>query len=144
MLSQIARPTQELQRQETWTPRLSQVSWIYSPACVCHDSNSPFSGKTASVNQLIAMLGEAFPDLKLTVEQILLEEETAAVRWKIEGTHLGSLPEIAPTWRKINITGMSFLRFEHGQVVEEWTEWDALSMLEQLGLVNWPVHVLVH
>ncbi|MBN9391425.1 MAG: ester cyclase [Chloroflexi bacterium] len=124
--------------QDIWHGKLDLVTTLYAPDCIYHDSNSPFELPTGreGIKQLVNILRTAFPDMVLSIESVILEEEIVVVRWKLAGTNTGPLLAAGPTGRAVNITGISQLRFANGQVVEEWTNWDALGMLEQLGLVE--------
>jgi steroid delta-isomerase-like uncharacterized protein len=124
--------------QDIWHGKLDLVTTLYAPDCIYHDSNSPFELPAGpdGIKQLVNILRTAFPDMVLSIESIILEEDIAVVRWIMVGTNTGPLLVAVPTGRAVNITGISQLRFANGQVVEEWTNWDALGMLEQLGLVE--------
>ena len=126
--------------QDIWHGKLDLVPTLYAPDCIYHDSNSPFALPSGpqGIKQFVNILRTAFPDMILSIESVLLEEEFVVVRWKMTGTNTGPLLTAAPTGRKLDITGISQLRFDNGQVVEEWTNWDALGMLVQLGLVELP------
>jgi len=77
----------------------------------------------------------AFPDLRLTVEDIIAEGETVVARWSCRGTHKGDLNGIAPTGKQFNVTGVSIARFTNGKMSEGFVNWDALSLMQQLGVV---------
>jgi len=77
----------------------------------------------------------AFPDLALTVEQTVAEGDYVATRWTSRGTHKGELFGIAPTGKEAVVTGISIDRWQDGKIVESWTNWDTLGLLQQLGAV---------
>ena len=77
----------------------------------------------------------AFPDLKLTVEQVVAEGDYVATRWSARGTHKGELFGIAATGKQSTVTGITIDRWLNGKVVESWTNWDTLGLLQQLGVV---------
>ncbi len=56
-------------------------------------------------------------------------------RWSCRGTHKGDLSGIAPTGKQFTISGISIARFASGKMVEGWINWDALGLLQQLGVV---------
>jgi predicted ester cyclase len=78
----------------------------------------------------------AFPDISITVDQVVAAGDTAAGRWTARLTHSGGALGIKPTGRAMTITGMSFIRVANGQVVEGWNEWDRLSLATALGTVT--------
>ncbi len=80
----------------------------------------------------------AFPGNQLTVEDYLAEGDTVVSRWTGRGTHKGDLMGIAPTGKQVTVTGISIQRIANGKIVEEWSNYDMLGMLQQLGVVPMP------
>jgi ketosteroid isomerase-like protein len=62
--------------------------------------------------------------------------QTEVTRWTITGTHEGELTGIPPTGRRISITGISIARIANGKIIESWNNWDALGLMQQLGVVS--------
>ncbi|NJN81755.1 MAG: ester cyclase [Caldilineaceae bacterium] len=77
----------------------------------------------------------AFPDIHLHAEDIIEEGERVAMRWMAHGTHQGEFMGIPATGKQVRITGIAIDRFENGQVVEHWEQFDQLSMMQQLGVI---------
>ena len=88
--------------------------------------------------QLISMLHTAFPDTRLTVEDMVAEGNKVASRWTWVGTHKGKYMGIAPTGKQVTLTGISIHCIEGGKIVESWDEVDNLGMMQQLGVVPPP------
>ena len=80
----------------------------------------------------------AFPDLKLTVEDMIAEGDKVAVRIVTRGTHEGELMGIAPTGRTVTINEQHVVHFANGKITEHWGVEDNLGMMEQLGVVQAP------
>lgn len=76
----------------------------------------------------------AFPDHHSKLEDIIAEGDKVVYRWRTEGTHQGPFLNIAPTYKKISINGITIDRVENGKVVETWTTWDTLTLMKQLGV----------
>ena len=74
----------------------------------------------------------AFPDFTVTVHSIIAEGDKVAVRWTVNGTHLGELMGIPPTGRPVEFTGATIHRFADGKIVENWWSYDALGMMQQI------------
>jgi steroid delta-isomerase-like uncharacterized protein len=87
----------------------------------------------AGMQQFLAMIHSAFPDWRVEIEDLVAEGGTVAVRWRGEVTHQGVFHGIAPTGRRITVTGINFYRVEDGKVTAEWEQTDSLGMLQQLG-----------
>ena len=81
---------------------------------------------------------EAFPDLQLTVENAVAEGDLVAQRVHFEGTHTGEFQGLPPTHRRVSFSGLELNRFVDGRVAEHWFQMDALTLLQQLGLVVVP------
>ncbi len=88
--------------------------------------------------QILAAFRSAFPDLSVTTDDIIAEGDKVVSRWTARGTHEGELMGIAPTGKEVTITGIDVLRIAEGKVVERWAEYDALGMMQQLGVVPEP------
>jgi predicted ester cyclase len=56
-------------------------------------------------------------------------------RFAARGTHNGTLLGLAPTGKQVTVTGIGMSRFAGGKIMEEWTNYDVLGMLQQLGAV---------
>ena len=93
------------------------------------------------LNQMVGGYRAAFPDLEVTVGQQIAEGDLVVTRWKARGTHRGELMGIAPTGRQATITGISIERVVDGKIVEDWTNWDTLGMMQQLGAIPEPARV---
>lgn len=91
-------------------------------------------GREALKADLAALLA-AFPDVRFTADVVVAEGDRAAVRWTGRGTHNGPLQGLAPTGLPVVFTGINVYRLACGQIVEGWSEPDALGLLRQLGVV---------
>lgn len=101
-----------------------------------HDSSTPDFGRgPESEKKRVTLYRTAFPDVRLTVEDMIAEGETVTARWSCKGTHRGDLNGIAPTGKQFNISGISVARFTSGKISESWVNWDALGLMQQLGVV---------
>jgi len=77
----------------------------------------------------------AFPDLRITIEEQIADEQGVATRWSATGTHEGDLMGMTPTGKQSTVTGITIDRIVDGRIAESWTNWDTLGMLQQLGVV---------
>ena len=78
---------------------------------------------------------EAFPDLNITIEKQLAENDLVAVHWTARGTNTGAGNGIPATGRAVEITGTTLFRLDDGRIAEEWTCANSLGMMRQLGLL---------
>jgi hypothetical protein len=69
---------------------------------------------------------------------MLAEGDRVVTRWTARGTHRGELMGIPPTGKPVTMTGITINRLEGGKVVEDWTVFDQLGLLQQLGAIPAP------
>ena len=87
------------------------------------------------LKQMIGGYRAAFPDIRITTDEVIAEGDLVAMRWTARGTHKGDLMGISPTGKQATVTGITIDRFENGVIAESWTNWDTLGLLQQLGVV---------
>ncbi len=85
--------------------------------------------------QLVNLYRSAFPDARITIEEQVAEGDTVVTRWTGRGTHQGELMGVAPTGNQVTVTGIDIAHISEGKVVETWTIYDALGMLQQIGAI---------
>ena len=81
---------------------------------------------------------QAFPDLVMTVDQMVAEGDLVAVRFSGRGTNTGSGNGLPATGNYADGSGITIFRIMDGQIAEEWTVSDELGLLRQLGLLPAP------
>jgi steroid delta-isomerase-like uncharacterized protein len=81
---------------------------------------------------------EAFPDLTITFEHVVAEDDTVAVRYTGTGTHEGEYEGVEPTGETVDISGMRIAKVDDGEIVEVWGQRDDVGLLAQLGVVDPP------
>ncbi len=81
---------------------------------------------------------KAFPDLKLTIEDTVVQGNVIAVRYTIRGTHRGEFMGIQPTGKTFEIRALAINRTEDGKFAEHWGLYDIFSILIQLGVKEIP------
>jgi steroid delta-isomerase-like uncharacterized protein len=80
----------------------------------------------------------AFPDIQLTVQHEIAEDDLVVHHWTMTGTHEGPFQGIPPTGKALTWTGITIVRIEDGKIVERWANVDVLGILIQLGVVPPP------
>lgn len=84
---------------------------------------------------LIAMYRMMFPDLHVTIEDMLSDGDKIVTRWIGRATHQGEMLGIQPTGRKVTITGIDISRVVDGKLQEAWHQEDQLGLMQQLGVL---------
>jgi steroid delta-isomerase-like uncharacterized protein len=80
----------------------------------------------------------AFPDLKLVEDEVIIKGDRAFVRWTFTGTQTGSLREVPATGKTMRLTGLSFIRIAGDKIIEERLGMDMLDAYRQLGFTLTP------
>jgi steroid delta-isomerase-like uncharacterized protein len=83
--------------------------------------------------RMFAALRTSFPDLAVSVDQIVTDEDKIALAYTMTGTQKGEFLGVAPTGRKIRARGVQIARFQDGKMVERWGSSDQLGILQQIG-----------
>ncbi len=124
--------------EEGWN-RGNMDAWdeFYAPGLVHHrpplaDFNSLEEEKESVKGTL-----SAFTNSKITVHEIISENDITAWRWSWTATHTGQSPSlpIPPTGKDIILVGCNVDRWKEGKIVEEWEYADYLGFLQQLGVI---------
>lgn len=100
---------------------------------VNRDPNSPQVTDFASYKRWAAAARAAFPDLHVTIDDLIAEGDKVAKLWSFEATYEGEFLGMAPTGKRITWSGITIYRVSGDRVVECIWRTDALGLLQQLG-----------
>jgi steroid delta-isomerase-like uncharacterized protein len=81
----------------------------------------------------VAAYREAFPDIRISVEQVVSDADRVVGYGRITGTNTGSFFGMPPTGRPADFAYIDVYRFENGRITESWHLEDIAGMLRQLG-----------
>ncbi len=97
---------------------------------------SPFNVKYGSLTMrdIAEKWLTAFPDLIIKWQDFVAEREKVVVRWRANGTHLGSFFETSPTHHEVYYSGITIFTVQNDKITEYWSLVDIHSILKQLGL----------
>jgi predicted ester cyclase len=109
-----------------------------APGYVAHAPGIPGPLNSEAWKQFLAGFVDAFPDLRITIEDSVSEGGLVASRDSFRGTHRGEFQGLPPTNKQVAFTGIELNRIVNGKVEEHWVELDQLGLLQQLGLVVIP------
>lgn len=122
------------------------AAWNRGDFSLVQDRLSPDFVRTSPIDeadgldafeQLVTDFRTQFPDAQVTVHEIISEGDRAAVTWTFTGTNTGP-GDFPPTGKRVDVSGVSVDRWREGKCVEEVVHFDALSFMNQLGLVDMP------
>jgi predicted ester cyclase len=120
------------------TGNLDAADQYFAQDFVDHTTPAGLPNGLAGFKAYITRLRSAFPDLHLTVEEVVAEGETVVVRATARGTMKGDFLEMKATGKTATWTEIHIGRLADGKVVEHWATIDQLGMLQQLGLAATP------
>jgi len=110
---------------------------IYAPDFKNHGLHRSVDLKTDQ--EAVHAEKKAFPDLRISVQQMVAEGDKVAVLWTFQGTHTGSGYEgLPPTGTKVEIRGITIWRFVDGRIVEEWSSFSETgAYIQMLAHLKW-------
>jgi predicted ester cyclase len=87
------------------------------------------------VKEVFARLHRVFPDLHITIEDLVEEGDKVVSRNPVTGTHQGEYMGIPPTRKSVTYNEIFIFRFAGGRIAETWGVVDVLSQMKQLGVI---------
>lgn len=109
----------------------SGLDRIYGPGFVVHSGGRSFT--LEQDNESGKALRAAAPDGKVSVERMAGDGDLVAVHWRATGTNTVASAGMPGTGKSFDVEGMTFFRFDHGRIVEEWSVTDWMTLMKQLG-----------
>lgn len=121
---------------------LGAMDELYAPSIVRH-AGPPLpdlEGIDAYKQYLGSGLGEVYSDPQVTIDGIICEGDTCAMRYTLQMTHTGYNPvfDLHVTGMRASVAASITSRWEDGKIVEEWVIADLLGFLQQLGATAAP------
>ena len=118
---------------------MARADEILAPDFVEHEELPPgMLPDREAPKQLTAMLRNAFPDFKATINDLVAEGDKVVIHMTWSGTQQGEFMGIPPTGQPISVGVFDILRIAGGQIVEHWGLTDTMSMMQQLGVMPTP------
>jgi steroid delta-isomerase-like uncharacterized protein len=114
------------------------IDQLYAPDYIQHEPPPETVNSSDALKQYASMLLTAFPDLHLTIEDLIAEGDKVVWRLNSKGTHKGPFMGIPATGKIGSITGIVIFRLENSRIMEGWVNIDTLGLLQQLGVIPMP------
>jgi len=112
---------------------LEQLRDLIAQDVVDHDPAPDQGAGPEGYIRLFASLRTSFPDLAVSVDTLVMDEDKIAIAYTLTGTQKGEFLGVAPTGRKVRARGVQIARFQGGKMVERWGSSDQLGILQQIG-----------
>jgi steroid delta-isomerase-like uncharacterized protein len=130
--------------EEVWNKgRLDAIDELLAPGAVgfgLAETGTEVHGPE-QLKPFVSNLRDAFPDLHITIDDMVAEADKVAVRFTVVGTHKGNGLKFPATGRKMNVTGMTIMQVIDGKLKHGWNNWDQLGMMQQLGVPPGPIQL---
>lgn len=125
---------------ESFNDPSARSGWIdiHDPEVVAHGL-APEPLDRSGVEAFYSLLWSAFPDLRISVDDMIGEGDRVAWRLTVKGTHEGEFRGVSPTGVAVTFGAQYLFRFRDGVIVERWTNFDRLGVMVQLGAIPAPV-----
>jgi steroid delta-isomerase-like uncharacterized protein len=112
------------------------VDELAAPDVINHHLGLPPGGE--SIKRWAAGLRSAFPDLAVTIEDMIAEGDRVMARVTVRATHGGTFMGIPPTGQKLEWEAHHVFRIADGKIVERWLLADMFSVMQSLGAISTP------
>ena len=115
--------------------REATIDELFAPDGVGYglgDTGTPIRGPE-QFKPFVRNMRASFPDLQITIEDLLADGDKVVARIVLRATHQGGSLGIAPTGRQVRVEGIVVVRITNGQIVEGWNVWDQLGLMRQIG-----------
>ena len=111
----------------------------FAPQVVFHDLNPNFDAGTplglAAVKTLHQMWVTAFPDVRVTVHDIVKEGDKLAARLSFTGTHRGTFLKVPATGKRVTVANTVFYQINNGKITDVWSFIDLMGLMQQIGSI---------
>ena len=123
---------------------INLMDQIFTSDVKLHDPASPsFKGGLAALKERETMYKKAFPTKSFKLEDVLATEDNRViVLWTCQGVQKGDLQDIPATGKNCKVTGSSIYTIKNDKITDINQNWDRLSLLEQLGVIEEQIHAL--
>jgi steroid delta-isomerase-like uncharacterized protein len=113
---------------------VDRLSEFLAPEYVAHHSG--IAGIEQAREHLLTF-HHCYPDMVVTVEGQVAEEDIVVTWFIMRGTHLGAFGGVPATGKQIALRGVNVQRIRNGRIIEHWGGSNSLEALLELGVVRW-------
>jgi predicted ester cyclase len=121
--------------EEVWNKRREEtIDEMIGPGGIIHglaDGGEDLPGP-GEFKRFYRQFRSGFPDLRVTVDQVIAEGDVTAARFTAYGTHAGDGLGIKATGRPVRFGALVMARWKDGKIVEAWNEFDAAGLMRQV------------
>ena len=117
-------------------PQIRESSYFdfYDDSLMIHGFPPKLPTNKKGFKEFIYLLWNAFPDIRIRFEDIIVEGNKVVCRYNLTGTHKGDFMELRPTNKQFKVNGMTIFSFRDTKCIERWNLVDMISLIEQLRI----------
>ncbi len=135
-MSQAHRDLARRWFEEVWNARRdAAVHELLAENAVAHMEGADLVGPERFLEARAALVA-AFPNIRVTVEDVVADADRAVVRWSAAAHHTGELLGIPPSGSPVQFRGMTWMTFRDGKIVEGWDAWNLGGLLDACRAAN--------
>ncbi|HKR74471.1 MAG TPA: ester cyclase [Candidatus Nitrosocosmicus sp.] len=115
-------------------PQRREISYFdfYDESLRTYGFPQHLSDDKEGFKQFIYLLWNAFPDIRIIFEDVIIEGNKIAGRYRLEGTHKGKFLDLQPTNKQFKVNGTTIFYFQDSKCVKRWNLVDMISLMDQL------------
>lgn len=113
---------------------VNAIDELCAANCVDHTAMPGQASGAQGVKDMFLVFLNAFPDLRVNVEEMIAERDIVVARLAMDGTHKGELMGAPPTGKKVTFRGIDMIRIKDGKATDVWHHGDDMMVLAQLGV----------
>ena len=123
--------------EEVWNKgRADAIEEMFDENGIAHglsdDPSKPIRGPR-DYRPFYTTLRQAFPNLRIVIEDMVAEGDKVAARCSVRGKHEGDFMGRAATQSPVEFNGIAIVRIDNGKIVEAWNNFDFMTMYKQIG-----------
>lgn len=123
--------------EEVWNKgRADAIEEMFDENGIAHglsdDPSKPIKGPR-DYRPFYTTLRQAFPNLRIVIEDMVAEGDKVAARCSVRGKHEGDFMGRAATQSPVEFNGIAIVRIDNGKIVEAWNNFDFMTMYKQIG-----------
>ena len=109
------------------------VTTLYHPDARFHGLPPDFGADRDGITEFFRALRAGIPDATIAAQDLLVDGDRVAVRFTLTGTHTGELFGVPAGGTRVDVEGITILRFRDDRVAERWNRLDDIAFLSQIG-----------
>jgi steroid delta-isomerase-like uncharacterized protein len=119
-----------------WELTSKTIDEVFQPDVLIRTPLPTQATGAQAIKEVFATLHRAFPDLHVTIDDLIEEGDKVVARQTVTGTHQGEYMGLPPTGKPVTYNEIFIVRFVNGRIAETWGVVDVLSQMKQLGVIQ--------